>query len=264
MKHVLHTITPTCTPVRTLNRALVVYAMVVSASAFFGSRAQAESVQTDAINPLTGHSLSSEALARELARVKLEAELSETRAKLAKSQGDLALATIRQSLEEKRLTAEIKTGAISGSSASALSTQPRLIELPRALPSSASSKPSGKGDSTQGQSTAGTLALRVPSPSALDAAAPASAAQPPGGHLQIGSERISVSDLHNARVNTVESADGQKRAPQQLFGQASPSRQLGMPNLTPSASFVPPIGGSAEQGAAPAAPASAMPAFSLE
>jgi len=255
-----HTVlNPTTT--QTLKQVLKASVMAAAFAASFGGWAQSELAQTDAINPLTGQSLSSEALARELARVKIEAELSETRAKLAKSQADLALATIRQTIEEKRLTAEMKTGAPVGSGTNASSTLPRLIELPQTLPAERTS--SQRSSSGSGQGTAGTLALRASPPSTLESTAPPSA-PPQGGHLQIGAERISVSQLSNGRTNTVESADGQTRAPQQLFGQPTPSRQLGMPSLTSGSPVVPPIGGSDGQGSAPAAPMPAMPAFNLE
>lgn len=194
------------------------------------------------INPLTGRSLSSEALARELARTKLAAELSETQVKLAKSQADLALSTLRQKADENRLKDEIRGKQPELDLSTVV---PSLAPLPRTNASSAKSAPKSPSNPRV------SLELRMPqasSPQAsLDAdvvrpmpAPPSMAAQ---GVIQIGGEQIQASTLANPSTTTVVAVDTQAKPPQNLLGGSSMGglSQMGLPPLNASAPAAPVI-----------------------
>lgn len=187
------------------------------------------------INPLTGRTLSSEALARELARTKLAAELSETQVKLAKSQADLALSTLRQQADENRLKDEIR-GKKSEFDFSTV--VPGLAPLSKANASSAKSAP-------KSPSTPLSLELRMPQVS-TDAGAVRPMPAPPSmaaqGVIQIGGEEIQASTLANPSTTTVVAVDTQAKAPQSLIGGSALS-QLGLPPVgvsTPAAPVIVP------------------------
>lgn len=228
------------------------------------------SATASSINPLTGQALSSEALARELARLKIEAELSETRVKLAKSQADLALATLRQEAEETRLKSEMRSST----------GTPTLGNLPAGLvqPTSGARTSANSSQATSPNSlplvpnlSAATL---MGSPAGLSGnqsiQSPSQAPRPAQGHIQIGHERIDVAQSAGQRaISTVQAVDTQSRAPQQLMGGNNAGlSQLGMPRLNagqptamPALNATPT--GIPVSGSAPAAPVE-IPPLSLE
>lgn len=193
---------------------------------------------TSQVNPLTGQNRSSEELARELARVKLEAELSETRAKLAKSQGDLALATIRQTLDEKRLNEEMRNPQPSTAASSARPT-PQTITLPSAPRPTTNTPP--EAALSMGQQTftspRGDVGMgSIPT-------APLMHSTPPSGQIQIGEERIDVNTMSGAAVTRIQSVDRQPSSPA-VGSLANPRTNASLPTpfgSPPNNQFVPQV-----------------------
>lgn len=209
---------------------------------------------TSSINPLTGQALSSEALARELARLKIQAELFETRVKVTKSQADLALATLRQKAEETRLKSEMRTST----------GTPTLGNLPAGLvqPTSGARTLTNSPQAPSPNSlplVPNLSAATLGSPAGLSGAqsiqSPGQASRPAQGHIQIGHERIDVAQSAGPRaISMVQAVDTQRRAPQQLMGGNNAGlSQLGMPALNAAPTGIP------ASGSAPSAPVEIPP-----
>lgn len=194
-KALIATVAFACTPL---------WAQMATAMPASSSTEHQQSKESSSVNPLTGQFRSTEALARELAKAKLEAELSETQVKLAKSQGDLALATLRQEAEQKRLREEI---ANMNKPQNTQQTR-QVINLPPLVVGTANpGSPTASKASTpppslqaQGQHPLSTSSFNVLAP------------QPrPQGTISIGQERVDVQTQLSAsnQVARVEFVDAQ-------------------------------------------------------
>lgn len=198
------TLTTQYAPKRGIKAALMVLALIS-----YGAMAQTPPTHSTvpasnpsaAVNPLTGQMLSSEALARELAKAKLEAELSETRVKLAKSQADLALATLRQEAEERRLKNQIKAESASPPTTATLNL-PMVVPAPTNRPQNVTSPTT---HATGRTTTAPTL-------SNAPAAEPPILNQAPRaqGTLLIGGERIALELSAPQKTSRIEAVDRQE------------------------------------------------------